>query len=79
MGSGDTIPFGQKGTAAVYQLARPTDGNTAWTKTILQPFYYSGGSHFLSPPILDPAGNVYGTASGWKNVTQSVFELTKPR
>jgi uncharacterized repeat protein (TIGR03803 family) len=72
------IPFSQKGAAAIYQLARPTAENTSWTETKLNIFYHSRTSHFLSPPLLDPTGNVYGTADGWKDVERSVFKLTKP-
>lgn len=74
---------GLESSGAVFKLAAPAAGKTAWTETVLLPFNASegaGGNPYGSL-IFDAKGNLYGTANlsgpgfGYEG---TVFKLTPP-
>lgn len=65
---GTTAQGGCAGYGVVYELSPTSEG---WTETIVHTFY-GVGSNPDSPPLFDPAGNLYGTTSGGS----LVFEIT---
>jgi len=60
---------GANGYGVVFELS-PV--GTSWTETVLYSFDFSGGAYPLSGLIMDPAGNLYGTASS----NGGAFELS---
>ncbi len=59
---GTTYSGGTKGGGTVWKLAPQSDGT--WAETVLHNFDYGfGGGAPQSTPILDSAGNLYGTAT----------------
>jgi uncharacterized repeat protein (TIGR03803 family) len=68
----------QSGAGAVYRLAPPRDGETAWTETIVFTFPASGtfGSMPNGDLLMDKSGALYGTASaGGNKGAGTVFRL----
>jgi uncharacterized repeat protein (TIGR03803 family) len=61
--------------AIVYELSPSEVGN--WTETVLHNFNGDDGSEPWDSPILDTAGNLYGTTSGGGTYSEgTVFELS---
>ena len=72
---GTTFGGGVPNEGVVFKLTPGQDG--AWTETPL--YNFEGGSDGLNPHagvILDPAGNLYGVASGVAQGNGVVFEMT---
>lgn len=66
----------QPGFGTVFQL-RPPDSSGPWTESVL--YAFAGGSDGDSPsygPIIDSAGNLYGTTSQGGDGLGNVFELS---
>ncbi len=74
-----TTQYGGAGTecmdncGTVYQLV-PSDGS--WTENVLINFNFANGDAPLSNPIVDPSGNLYGTAGTVYKLTRSGEEFT---
>lgn len=54
--------LGDEGCGTVYQLKPHSDGT--WTESVIHAFNGSDAAFPLASPILDPQGNLYGTADG---------------
>jgi uncharacterized repeat protein (TIGR03803 family) len=66
---------GRAGCGVVFKLTPNSNG--AWTETVLHHFVDHPGARPLAAPILDAAGNLYGTTLGDGTTTHgSVFEIT---
>lgn len=62
------------GGGTVFQLTRTGSG---WTQTVLHSFLDgSDGANPVGPLVMDPAGNIYGIASGGGLGFGTIFELT---
>jgi uncharacterized repeat protein (TIGR03803 family) len=62
------------GGGTVFQLTRTSSG---WTHTVLHSFLDgSDGANPVGPLVMDPAGDIYGVASGGGLGFGTVFELT---
>jgi len=84
---GSAVADGQYGWGNVFKL---TPSSSGWTETVLYNFTGgSDGASAVAPPILDSAGNLYGTTftggeileCGWQNPDDGcgvVFKLTPP-
>ena len=63
------------GCGVVFRLAPDSDGG--WKETVLHRFLDHPGARPLAVPIVDAAGNLYGTTLGDGTTTHgSVFEIT---
>src|ERR1700691_981114 len=73
---GTTNGEGFSGAGTVYELVK---GTKSWTESTLYSFTGGAdGGYSVAPLILDPAGNLYGTAEGGgANYYGTVFELEK--
>ena len=61
----------------VYQLAPPTAGSPAWTRTVLYNFDNTAGMRPIGELVLDSAGNLFGVANvGGPNGGGVVYEIT---
>jgi uncharacterized repeat protein (TIGR03803 family) len=75
---GDPVTGGQ-GCGIVFQLVPPSTPGANWTENILHQFASSNGCYPVATPVIDHAGNLYGTATGGgKNGTGAVFRMTPP-
>ena len=61
---------GGSGCGTVYRLSANPDGS--WTKAVLHSFNLLDGDGPVAGLILDAAGNLYGTAEGGGNLSQSL-------
>ena len=62
------------GGGTVFQLTRAGSG---WTQTVLHSFLDGAdGANPMGPLVMDPAGNIYGIATGGGTGSGTVFELT---
>ncbi len=64
------------GCGTVFRLSKNANGT--WTNTVLHSFAGQTDGSRPSPPVLDTAGNIYGTASGGSGNCGIVFKLTNP-
>jgi len=72
------------GIGAIFKLAPPTAGRTAWRPTpLFTQFKFANGNQPLAGVVFDPSGNLYGvTGAGGTNGIESygtVYELTPPK
>ncbi len=70
---GTAFSGGAHGAGSVFKLAPNADGS--WTESTLYSFP-SGANNYAAGVVFDQAGNLYGTTTGGKNGSGSVFELT---
>ncbi len=77
---GTTIQGGSAGAGTVFQLAPPSQGQTAWTQSVL--YSFAGGTDGISPQsglVADATGALYGTTQqGGSANLGTVYKLTPP-
>jgi uncharacterized repeat protein (TIGR03803 family) len=70
---------GPAGVGTVFQLLRPPVQGGSWTEVILYAFQSDIGATPYDTPVLDHAGNLYGTTyQGGPHNKGTVFKLTPP-
>jgi uncharacterized repeat protein (TIGR03803 family) len=72
---GTTSGF-QIGCETVFELVKPTSPGSPWVEEVLHTFSCNNEATPYDAPIIDEAGNLYGTT--FDNSVGSVFELTPP-
>ena len=77
---GTTAGGGSGNNGTVFKLTPPTEGQTAWSETVLYSFKGgSGGATPIAGLIADNSGALYGTtAGGGSGNNGTVFKLTPP-
>ncbi len=78
-GGENDLGYCRVGCGTVFQLAPPSTIGGAWTETVIHYFFGGQGTAPTSAPILDAAGDLYGTTiSGGKFGAGLVYRLTPP-
>ncbi len=77
---GTTRLGGSTGNGTVFKLTPPVSGSTGWIETVIWTFTGTDGAYVSSTPVLDAAGNLYGTAESGSGsaVHGTVWELSPP-